>query len=60
MKKIENYGVQPLNLEESYIVNGGNGPAEGSYGVGFAIGSWIRDAFTNFSDYYRPTHIWGA
>jgi len=60
MKKIESYGVQSLNIEESYRINGGTEPAEGSYGAGYAIGSWIRNAFANFSDYYRPTHIWGA
>lgn len=60
MEKTEFYGVKALSLTESYIVNGGTDPAEGSYAAGYAVGIWVRNAFTSFADYYQPTYIWGA
>lgn len=51
MRNLQNFGVTSLSIEECYQINGGEvEAAEGSYGLGYKIGSAIRDAFKSLVD----------
>jgi len=43
MEQLEIYSVKSLSFDDKISINGGTEPAEGSYGIGYAIGSFIGD-----------------
>ncbi len=47
MKYIQYNGLRPLSIKENFQINGGEA-AEGSYSLGYKIGSSIRNVWILF------------
>jgi hypothetical protein len=48
-------GLRILSKEECNQISGGAEPAEGSYSLGYAIGSWFNEMYQIWS--YGLTHL---
>ena len=48
-------GICDLNSDELILIIGGVEPAQGSYGAGYAVGSWFREMYKIWS--YGLTHL---
>lgn len=48
-------GLRILSNKECNLISGGVEPAEGSYSLGYAIGSWFNEMYQIWS--YGLTHL---
>ena len=55
MKKLNQKNLIVLTQHELLCISGGVDPAEGSYGAGYAVGSWFREMYNIWS--YGLTHL---
>jgi hypothetical protein len=51
----DEYEIIPLKNEEKIRITGGVEPAEGSYALGYAIGSWFNEMYHIW--HYGLTHL---